>query len=100
MSGIDVTLTQQEERACQRRHIQQERINREEARKQEAAVGDEDESNSSSDNHENDGDDEDDFELEIPIYYQKQLTDTESVDRWVKLIMHYSLIAEQCKVNW
>ena len=59
MSGIDATLTQQEERGCQCRHAHQKRIKCEETRKQEAALC-QNESDSSSNNHEND-DDEDDY---------------------------------------
>jgi len=87
MDCEDVQLSQQEERAAQRRQVEAERKQREEERKEASAVFVPSSSHAvvhhrfdsecdSAEAEESDTEDDSDYEIEIPVYHKKQLTET------------------------
>lgn len=83
MGGEDVRLSQREERVAQRRQVETERNKREEERKEASAVlvasGNHhglDSECDSAEAEEDDIEDDNDYEIEIPVYHKKQLTET------------------------
>ena len=75
LGGIDTELSAREDRAEQRRKVQEERQVKEKVRKVENASASY--QSDDSDSEELDKDDDVGFEIEIPLYYHKQLSATD-----------------------